>query len=337
MSWIENKYASLLSSHLDRFKRINNGYNFRCPVCGDSQTNKFKARGYLLSKGNTLIYYCHNCHYSANFNNFLQKINPILHKDYVIESFPNNKRESQQVVNVDTTKPIFNSSLKPLRKLKKISQLRWDHSVKTYILNRKIPNPYHAQLYYCPDFDAWVDYVVPGFYTLPKNDKRIIIPFLDQHGTLFGFQGRSTNPNNSMRYITIMLDNTAPKVFGLNNVDMNKKFYVFEGPIDSMFIHNSIAVAGSDITSVLKQLNANKQNAIICYDNEPRSKEIVAKIQKTIDEGYNVCFWPENIKHKDVNDMVMAGINIADIKMLIDQNNYNNLEAKVRYTSWKKI
>lgn len=337
MSWIENKYASLLSSQLERFKRISNGYNFRCPVCGDSQTNKFKARGYLLSKDNTLIYYCHNCNYSANFNNFLEKVNPILHKDYVIESFPNRKREDNKLQFTEAPKPIYNDSLKPLKKLKKISQLRWDHPVKTYILNRKIPNPYHAQLYYCPDFAAWVNYIVPGFYTLPERDKRIIIPFIDKDGNLFGFQGRSTNPNNKMRYLTIMLDNTAPKVFGLNNVNLNDKFYVFEGPIDSMFINNSIAVAGSDIMSVLRQLNVDKYKVIVCYDNEPRSKEIVLKIKKTIDEGYNVCFWPDNIKQKDVNDMVMSGMKVADIKLIIDQNNYNGLQANMRYNSWKKI
>lgn len=337
MSWIENKYASLLSSQLERFKRISNGYNFRCPVCGDSQINKFKARGYLLSKDNTLIYYCHNCNYSANFNNFLQKVNPILHKDYVIESFPNRKREDNKLQFTEAPKPIYNDSLKPLKKLKKISQLRWDHPVKTYILNRKIPNPYHAQLYYCPDFAAWVNYIVPGFYTLPEKDKRIIIPFIDKDGNLFGFQGRSTNPNNKMRYLTIMLDNTAPKVFGLNNVNLNDKFYVFEGPIDSMFINNSIAVAGSDIMSVLRQLNVDKYKVIVCYDNEPRSKEIVLKIKKTVDEGYNVCFWPDNIKQKDVNDMVMSGMKVADIKLIIDQNNYNGLQANMRYNSWKKI
>ncbi len=337
MSWIENKYASLLSSQLERFKRISNGYNFRCPVCGDSQTNKFKARGYLLSKDNTLIYYCHNCNYSANFNNFLEKVNPILHKDYVIESFPNRKREDNKLQFTEAPKPIYNDSLKPLKKLKKISQLRWDHPVKTYILNRKIPNPYHAQLYYCPDFAAWVNYIVPGFYTLPEKDKRIIIPFIDKDGNLFGFQGRSTNPNNKMRYLTIMLDNTAPKVFGLNNVNLNDKFYVFEGPIDSMFINNSIAVAGSDIMSVLRQLNVDKYKVIVCYDNEPRSKEIVLKIKKTIDEGYNVCFWPDNIKQKDINDMVMSGMKVADIKLIIDQNNYNGLQANMRYNSWKKI
>tara|TARA_B100001093_G_scaffold128844_1_gene121314 strand:- start:3238 stop:4251 length:1014 start_codon:yes stop_codon:yes gene_type:complete len=337
MSWIENKYASLLSSQLERFKRISNGYNFRCPVCGDSQTNKFKARGYLLSKDNTLIYYCHNCNYSANFNKFLEKVNPILHKDYVIESFPNRKREDNKLQFTEAPKPIYNDSLKPLKKLKKISQLRWDHPVKTYILNRKIPNPYHAQLYYCPDFAAWVNYIVPGFYTLPEKDKRIIIPFIDKDGNLFGFQGRSTNPNNKMRYLTIMLDNTAPKVFGLNNVNLNDKFYVFEGPIDSMFINNSIAVAGSDIMSVLRQLNVDKYKVIVCYDNEPRSKEIVLKIKKTIDEGYNVCFWPDNIKQKDINDMVMSGMKVADIKLIIDQNNYNGLQANMRYNSWKKI
>lgn len=337
MTWIENKYATLLSSQLERFKRVNNGYNFRCPICGDSQKNKFKARGYLLNKDNNLLYYCHNCHHGSNFSNFIQKINPILYKDYALESLNDKSKDKKPKTIECFTEPVFDSSKKPLNKLKKISQLQWDHSVKSYILHRKIPNPYHAQLYYCPDFAAWVDFIMPGVYNLPKNDKRIIIPFIDKHGVMFGFQGRATSNNNSMRYITIMLDTTAPKVFGLNNADLNKKFYVFEGPIDSMFIDNSIAVAGSDIISVLEKLNIDKNKAIICYDNEPRSKEIVSKVQKTIDKGYNVCLWPESIQHKDINDMVMSGKRIADIKLLIDQNNYKDLEAKVRCISWKKI
>ena len=70
------------------------------------------------------------------------------------------------------------------------------------------------------------------------------------------------------------------------------------------------------------------------YDNEPRNREITNRISKTIDSGDSVVIWPSHIQEKDINDMVMSGL---DVQTMIKSNTYSGLEAKVKFTTWKRI
>ena len=342
MSWLEHKYAGLMSSQLDLFKRRNAGYNFRCPECGDSQKNKFKARGYLLERENKLHYYCHNCGFSASFKKFLERFNPTLYQEYLKETIsehvsPNARRVEEKKDIATISVPKFLKSNSPLKKLKKISQLQPDHSAKVLINKRKIPTNLHYQLFYCSDFAEWTDSIFPGLFTLPKKDKRVIIPFLDEEGNLFGYQGRAIDPKNEIRYLTIMIDNSKPKIFGLDRVDRSKTIYIFEGPFDSMFVPNSLAMAGSDISSASRSLNLDPDKVVIVYDNEPRNEEIIKRMLKSIEQGYSICIWPHSLEEKDVNDMILAGKRDADIKLMIDSNTFKGLEAKMALSVWSRV
>ena len=75
-------------------------------------------------------------------------------------------------------------------------------------------------------------------------------------------------------------------------------------------------------------------NRVWIYDNEPRNREIVNRISKTIDSGDSVVIWPEGIDDKDINDMVMSGL---DVQSVIESNTYSGLQAKLKFTTWKKI
>jgi hypothetical protein len=207
------------------------------------------------------------------------------------------------------------------------------HPAKKYIVRRKIPNKYHSKLFYAPKFQQWVNSYIPGkFKEGVKDEPRLIIPFIDQRGNFFGCQGRSFDPKSTLRYITIIVDENQPKVFGLDDIDISKKLYVTEGPIDSMFLPNSIAMAGAD----LQELPLDKSNTVFVYDNEPRNDEIIKRLEKTIDRGYNVCIWPGTLQQKDINDMILAGLREPDIKLIIDNNSYRGLEAKMALSVWKR-
>ena len=74
MDIIDSKYIGLISSRLQKFKRVkSNLYNFRCPICGDSQKHKNKARGYFYQIKTNTNFKCHNCGASLSFNNFLKQ------------------------------------------------------------------------------------------------------------------------------------------------------------------------------------------------------------------------------------------------------------------------
>jgi hypothetical protein len=154
---------------------------------------------------------------------------------------------------------------------------------------------------------------------------------------LFGFQGRSFKKNAKVRYITIILDDSKPKLFGLDKVDEDEQIYVVEGPLDSLFIPNCIASCGSDLTTSLHHITPDKSKFSVVYDNEPRNEEIVKKIEKAIDQGYNVCIWPDSVSEKDINDMVLAGYTPAKLVDIINENTYSGLKAKLRFSEWKKV
>jgi hypothetical protein len=180
------------------------------------------------------------------------------------------KDEVQEFVDKMKT-PVFVKET-GLKDLKKVSQLKADHPVKQYIIKRQIPSDTHYKLFLCMKFKAWVNTMLPGKFEDTENDEpRLILPFLDQDKKLFGFQGRSFK-KTGIRYITIILDDEKPKIFGLDTMDPSKDIYVVEGPIDSLFLPNGIASAGGDLITPLNYLDVQKDKFVVVYDNEPRNK-----------------------------------------------------------------
>ena len=338
MIFIDHKYVGLISNRLDRFKRKNSTtYNCRCPICGDSKTDRTKTRGYIYEKKGSMLYFCHNCGASMSFGNFLKTIDPEMHKAYAQEKFVEKYSTSNSTPAPDITKIVIPKFLKdsPLKALKKISQLEWNHPAKMYVDKRKIPPNVQYKLFYAPKFKAWVNSFIPGKFDDTMDEARLVLPFLDNEKNFFGAQGRSFSPSGQ-RYITIITDEAKPKLFGLDAVDFNRKTYILEGPIDSLFIPNAIAMAGADLNLALFP-EAQKENMVFVYDNEPRNKDIIKRIQSTIDKGLRVCIWPQSLEHKDINDMIMSGKSASEIKSIIDNNTHKGLSAQLALTSWKKI
>lgn len=337
-NWIETKYVLLASAYLEQFKQVGKHYNFRCFVCGDSKTNKTKARGWILNSPKGYYYYCHNLGCSMTFNDFLKFLNQNLYYDYVRERYKESSivhKEEKLSFDHSSSKPIFRPN--PFKSLKKISQLHYDHPAKVYIKSRLIPSDKHYNIFFAPKFKSFVNSLIPGkFESVEYDERRIVIPLEDNEG-VFGFVGRSLSENSSLRYITIMLDDEKPKVWGLKDVNINKKIYAFEGPIDAMFIPNSIASAGGKIESIIPLTSLNKDNIIIVYDNEPRSPDTIYKMKSAINAGYNVCIWPSEISQKDINAMVLAGKFPSQLKEIIDKNTYHGLQANLVLNNWKKI
>lgn len=334
--WLDQKYIGLLSGRLDRFKRINaKTYNFRCPICGDSRTNKFKARGFLFEKDQGgFLYHCHNCSITLGLDKLMEQIDNTLYREYVLEkmSLSGERKKTPVEQFADKMKaPKFISST-PLKNIKKISQLKWDHPAKQYVSKRQIPTAAHSRLFYAPKFKHWVNTVVPNkFENLDHDEPRLVIPFLDADKNLIGFQGRSFNPRAALRYITIMVQEGQPKIFGLDNCDRNKLHYIVEGPIDCLFLSNAIAMAGGSI-----DWSYVNENSVFVYDNEPRSKETIDKIHKVYEKNHKVCIWPEFIKEKDINDMILSQ-KIPNLEEILEANISEGLEAKLILTAWRKI
>jgi predicted RNA-binding Zn-ribbon protein involved in translation (DUF1610 family) len=323
MDLVDSKYIGLVSSRLQKFKRVKSDlYTFRCPICGDSQKNKNKTRGYLYPVKNNTNFKCHNCGASLSFNNFLKEMDPTLHKQYTLEKFKEGHTGRGFVVEepkFEFTKPVFKKRLD----LPKASEIP---AAREYLEKRKL-NP--EKFYFADKFKEWTNSQKQTFDTISRDESRIIIPMYDRDNNLIGFQGRSLVPN-SVKYITVMLDEEAPKIYGLNEVNEQLPIYVVEGPFDSTFVNNSVALCGSD--GDLGYFEGS--NVILVYDNEPRNREIVNRIGKCISRGQSVVIWPSGIIEKDINDMVLSGLNVMDV---LKSNTYSGLEAKIKFNNWKKI
>ena len=323
MDLIDSKYVGLVSARLQKFKKVKADlYNFRCPICGDSQKNKNKTRGYIYQVKNNTNFKCHNCGASMSFSNFLKKMDTVMHKQYTLEKFKEGHTGRNFVVEepkFDFKKPVFKKTIN----LPKASS---NSFAKRYLEKRQIDPD---KFYYAEKFKTWTNTQKKTFDYTGKDESRIAIPMYDQNKKLLGFQGRALD-NSPNKYITIMIQEEAPKIYGLETIDTKLPVYVVEGPFDSTFISNSIALCGADGDIAKWGIS----NPVWVYDNEPRNREIVERIRKTIDSGDSIVIWPNNITEKDINDMVLAG---HEVMSMLKSNTYHGLEAKIKFNNWKKV
>ena len=323
MDIVDSKFIGLISSRLQKFKRVKSDlYNFRCPLCGDSQKHKNKARGYFYQVKTNTNYKCHNCGASLSLNNFIKQIDPTLHKQYTLEKFKTGHTGKNFVVEepkFEFKKPVFKKQID----LPRASEVP---VAKEYLEKRKL-DP--TKFYFAKKFKEWANLQKHTFDNITKDESRIIIPMYDTERNLIGFQGRALGPN-FVKYITIMLQDNAPKIYGLDKINKDETVYVVEGPFDSTFVENSVALCGSD--GDLAHLKGS--DIVLVYDNEPRNKEILQRIERCIDKGEQVVIWPNNIYQKDINDMVLGGHKIMN---MLRSNTYSGLAAKVKFNNWKRV
>jgi len=343
MLYIDNKYAKILGTRLRNFKeKKDNTWNFSCPVCGDSSKNKLKARGYIYPREQDLLVKCHNCGYGSNIGNLIKYVDPMLYDEYVLERYKAGASKYTDHKDVKKTSVILETPTVELLEddilssLSRLDKLPLTHPAVEYLINRKIPRDKWHLLYFAPKFKAFTNSVTAKFQEPIKDEHpRMIIPFFTPAGKCFAFQGRAYGTEEP-KYYTIKVDETQEKIYGLDRVDFNKRILVVEGPIDSLFLPNAIAVSGASFdTPTIRQLLA---NATIVMDNEPRSREITKFLEKNINAGYSVCMFPDHIQQKDINDMILYGnMTVDEIVNTINTNTFKGIEAKLKYSTWKKI
>ena len=330
MDYVDDKYIRLLSTRLDKYKHVKSGlYNFRCPYCGDSQKHKNKARGYFFLKKTEYIYKCHNCGIGRSLSNFLKDNAVDLHDQYVMEKYKQGMTGKGRHTPSPEYKGATPKFAKKVTDCTPISELNTGHPAKEYLLKRKIPEDQLGRFFYVDKFKRWVNTQRPTFENLQNDRPRIIIPLIGEDGVWFGIQGRSLAATSTLRYITVMFEDRL-KLFGQDHVNPEETVYVTEGPFDSTFIRQAVAMCGSDVD----HRSIPYKNRVWVFDNEPRNRQIVSRIDAAIRNQEQVVIWPKGLKEKDINDMVLAGL---DPSAIIKDNTFSGLTAKVKLTDWKKV
>ena len=266
MSYIDTKYLNIISSQLQQFKKKgDNLWNFRCPYCGDSKKSRTKARGFVFRKKNDLFFKCHNCGVGASLGNMIKTLDSRTYKDYIMERYKKGvETRSSPQPEFHFNAPVF-CKKGILKGLKSIQDLPKEHPARRIVEKRRLPPESLSDLYLCESFFKFTNSIIPKkFPSLDGDHPRLLIPFRDENGEVFAYQGRA-------------------------------------------------------------------------YDNEPRNKEINKQIEKTINQGKSVCMWPDNMKCKDINDMIIDGYSKEQIQEIITNNTFSGVAAKLRFAEWRRI
>jgi transcription elongation factor Elf1 len=342
MLHVDTKYVRLISGRLRNFKQKNtNLWNFSCPFCGDSQTNKTKARGYVFAKGTSLLYRCHNCGVSTNAANLIKRVDPSLFKEYSLEQFKENTtghaNNRNFAVDVPTTRFGKVQKQRVFEHAEWISQLPSGHFCLTYVQARKIPLKHYNKFMFTPNYELFIKSLVPNIDKEISSDARLVIPYYNEFDELIAVTGRALeSASERLRYVTVRMNDSNNKlVYGMDRIDSQKTVYIVEGQIDSLFLKNCIASGDSALSVTANLFQA--VNKILVFDNEPRNKEIVKLMENAIKSDHNVVIWPDDIQGKDINEMVMKGMDPMEIQSIIDSNTSRSLEAQLKFNYWKKV
>lgn len=341
--YIDVKYLGFIGNRLPLFKRKGEYlYNCRCTICGDSQKKKNKARGYFYRQTNDLFYKCHNCEASQHFGTFLKNFDQQLYREYALERYANGENKKAHSTLDDEFKShfkeptFFQETQKEIPDIfSKVLDEPIDSEVMKFCQARQLPKSSLDRLWYISDVKN-VETLNDRYQnTIQSHEPRLVIPFKNRSGKLVGVSCRGLR-GESLRYITVRIDEEDPLIFGIENIDESKLIYVVEGPIDSLFLPNSIAVGGTGFNK-LDQLPFKKDNMVLVLDNQPRNKEVCSVYQRLITKGYKIMIWPDYTDAKDINDLVLLGTKGQELINLIHLNSYTDLTLQIKFNAWKKI
>ena len=328
-SYIDVKYVNIISPLLQQFKKKGDFlWNFRCPYCGDSQKSRTKARGFVYRKKNDLFYKCHNCGVGTTLGKLIEHLDSKSYKDYIMERYKSGVKTVNKEPEFKFDEPVFRSK-DVCSTLNSLEELQDDHPARKIIDRRNLPISSYKDLFLCPEFYKFTNNLIPNkFPSLDGDHPRLLIPFRDEEGEVFAYQGRAFG-NEQPKYLTIKLQE-RDKIFGLDRIDKREEVLVVEGPLDSLFLDNCIAVAGADVPNL-------DCDFTVVFDNEPRNKELLKQVEKAINRGHKICLWPEGMEYKDINDMILGGYTKEEIQDLIKHNTYQGTTATLWFTKWRKI
>jgi hypothetical protein len=331
------KYLNQIGHRIEGFQRKGEYlYQCRCPICGDSQTSKKKKRGYFYRQQNDLYYKCHNCDASQHFGTFLKNFDSNVYREYSLERYAaGENRRPHAAPEFKFDAPVFQPPPESdiLERLcVRVDTLPESHEVREFCSLRKIPADQLHRLYYIDDIKKIESLHERYQNTIQTHEPRLVIPFRDSTGRLVGLSCRGLR-GEALRYITVRVDETAPLIFGIDQLDKSQPVYVCEGPIDSLFLSNSIAVGGTGFGK-LGSLGLDSSRTTIVIDNQPRNSEVVKITERIISAGWRTFVWPKYTTAKDINDLVIIG---AQPKNIIDGHTYQGLTAQIKFNEWKKV
>jgi len=348
--YIDIKYLGMISHQLDLFRQKSQYlWNCRCPICGDSSRKKNRARGYFYRQTNDVFYKCHNCEASQHFGTFLKQFNSNLYREYALERYANGENRRAHSNPEDQLKAMFTEPKFSFDEeepaptlldelLPCVDSLPEDHLARKFCEDRRIPKYQLNRLYFIDDMRNIAQLSDKMRDKIKTSEPRLVLPFRDRTGKLVGVTCRALQ-GESLRYITVRIDDDAPQIFGWENINPLTTVYAVEGPIDSLFLPNAVAVGGTGFHR-LANLGVDARRLTVVIDNQPRNREVVEVYRRVIDAGHRVFIWPNRFDGcKDINDVVLANPDLSQRRLaeIVDDNAFVGLRAQAQFNVWKRV
>jgi len=276
-------------------KRYQNVYNAECPVCKEGKSSGRSRRlFYFPSKQ---YFFCHNCSKSWQPFEWVKEVTSLT----VPEILKRNREKSGEITIYKKPEPIKQVIINDLPE--DSIDLTDSTQVEFYKDNKfvKIALQYIESRKLLTAINTCRKFYISLTDKIHKN--RLVIPFINDNKTVC-YQTRALTQNQFPKYLTKFGEK---ELFGLSNIDSSIPYvFVFEGPIDSMFIKNGVALAALSPTEKQAQQLSNLigYQQIYVIDNDKNNKQTSRKVDKFIKEGKTVFVWPKDlIRFKDFNEI----------------------------------
>lgn len=342
MSLLEREYAIRALAHLPKFRQVTGSdfkLNCRCPICGDSQKDMHKARfwAYPTKDGTSMRVHCFNCDVDMYLSKYLKEYEEDLYREYLLEW-----RKEQALGKTSAPKVEISEKIKAkmpvierLDFCERLDRLSEDHPIVKYVKNRCIPQNVWHRLWFTMQWPALCNSIKPGTYANETNEPRLVIPIYNSNKEIESFQGRTLRKDAPQKYITIKSHDDATKIYGLDTVDARQRVWVMEGPIDSLFVPNAIAITGGSLDLNMVPF---KETRVWVMDSEQRHPDTIKRMTRLIEAGESVVFWDKAPwPSKDINDMVKDdGATPEEILAYMNANISQGLMAKMRLSRYAR-
>jgi len=314
-----------------QFNRLANVYQGCCPICREGKSWGRKKRLYYIVKKNVVC--CHNCGWFSNTFNWIKKVSNLSNLEIIsqIKKFDNNIIPNLE----DKPIKIENTAL-PEDCVNLLDTPQMEYYKKSHTIIQKAHDYISSRR-----LDTAINRPKAFFVSLKDrvHKNRLLIPFYDFSGNIIFYQSREIlNRKNSIKYLSKI--GGEKSLFNVDKIDTNLEYiFIFEGPIDSCFVKNGVALTGiqerskEHFSNLQKtQLNQFKlHKKIWVLDSQWKDKASLNKSKILLSQGETVFIWPEELgkRFKDFNEICIAGKLDKINPNLIIKNSYSELKGKI--------
>jgi len=309
-------------------KKYQNVFNAECPICKEGKSAGRTRRLFFFPHKE--YFFCHNCSKSWKPLEWVKEVTTLTFPEIFKK---NNEKAGED--NKDTTK-YTNAAVEPSSVvIPDVPENSIDLTDTVQLEFYKDNKFVKLALEYCSSRRLFTATNSCNKFFVSLDDKvhknRLVIPFYGDNNKIVCYQTRALTQNQFPKYLTKFGEK---ELFGIPNIDYLIPYvFVFEGPIDSMFIKNGLAMASLAPTEKqLQQLNnLIGYEQIFVFDNDKNNKQTAAKIEKYIKDGKKIFIWPKEFnKFKDFNE-ICCNLELDEIPWkFVVKNSAKGVEALIK-------